>query len=66
MADRNNLIEAQKKIYRKHRKVCGILGEVLPRSEYTKIVYKSTAKAIFESLCFIYEGKQQVKEAKAN
>lgn len=39
---------------------------MLPHSKYTKIVDKSTAKSIFESLCSTYEGNQQVKEAKVN
>jgi len=49
-----------------HHIVHGILLEALPHSKYTKIIEKSTTKAIFESLCSTYEGNQQVHEAKAN
>jgi len=66
MVDKKSLTEAQRKIYKKHHKVCGILVEVLPHSKYTKIVDKFTYKATFESLCSNYEGNQQVKEDKAN
>jgi hypothetical protein len=34
--------------------------------EYTKIVYKSTTKSIYDPLYAIYEGNHQVKEAKEN
>lgn len=66
VTNRKNLRHAQKKVYRKHYKVRGILVEFLPHSEYIKIIDKSTAKSIFESLCATYEGNQQVKEVKAN
>jgi len=59
------LTYVQKKNYRKHHRVHGILVEVLPHSKYTKIVDRSTAKSIFESFCSTYEGNHQVKEAKA-
>lgn len=39
----------------------GILVDILPYSEYIKIIDKSTANTIFESLCAIYEGNQQVR-----
>lgn len=64
--DRNSLTEAEKKIYRKHHRVRGSLVEAIPYSKYVKIVNKSSAKTIFESLCSTYEGNQQVTEAKAN
>lgn len=38
----------------------------LPFPKYTKIVEKSTAKSIFDSLCSTYEGNQQVNEVKEN
>jgi hypothetical protein len=40
--------------------------DVLPHSEYTKIVDNFTYMATFESLCSTYEGNLQVKEVKAN
>ena len=55
-----------RKMYKKHHKVRGILVEALPHSEYTEIVNKFTTKAIFESLCCTYEGNKHVKEAKTN
>lgn len=57
---------AHKKIHRKHHRVRDILVNGLPHSEYIKIIDKSTAKTIFESLCATYEGNQQVKEEKDN
>ena len=48
VVDRKSLTEDQRKIYRKHHIAHGILVEVLPHSEYTKIVDKSTTKTIFE------------------
>lgn len=66
VSDRNSLTPAQKKIYRKHHRVRGILVDVLPHSEYIKIIDKSTTKTIFKSLYDTYEGNQQVQEAKAN
>ena len=53
-------------LYKKHHRVRGILVDALPHSKYIKIIDKSTAKTIFESMCATYEGNQQVKEAKAN
>lgn len=59
--DRKTLTHALQKLYRKHHRVKGILVDAFPHSEYVKIIDKSTAKTIFESLCSIYEGNQQVK-----
>ena len=64
--DRKKLTESQKKTYKKHHRVRGILCEAIPHEEFVKIYNKSTAKTIFESLCSSYEGNQQVREAKAN
>src|SRR4051812_48023828 len=66
VVDRKSLTLEQNKIYIKHHKVCGILVDCLPHSEYIQIIEKSTAQTIFESLCATYEGNQQFKEAKAN
>jgi hypothetical protein len=38
----------------------------LNQAYHLRIVNKSTAKSIWDSLCSTYEGNQQVKEAKAN
>lgn len=40
--------------------------DALPHFEYIKIIEKFTTKTIFKSLCAIYEGNQQVQEAKTN
>lgn len=64
--ERKSLTPTQKKIYRKHHRVRGILVDALPHPEYIKIIDKYTIKTIFKSLCATYEGNQQVKEAKAN
>lgn len=64
--DTKSLTPTQKKTFRKHHRVRRILVEALPHSEYIKIIDKSTAIIIFESLVATYEGNQQVKEAKAN
>ena len=37
----------------------------LPHKEYLKMSDKSTAKAMFTSLCSLYEGNKKVREAKA-
>lgn len=48
----------QKKIYRKHHRVRGILVDVVPHSEYIKIINKYITNNNFKSLCAAYEGKQ--------
>jgi len=63
--DRKKHIAAQKKLYNKHHKIRGTLVAALPHKEYLKISDKSTAKAMFASLCSNYEGNKKVKEAKA-
>jgi hypothetical protein len=47
MVDKKSLTGDQRKIYKKHHKVRGILVYVFPYSEYTKILDKFTTKAIF-------------------
>lgn len=66
VSDLKYLTPDQKKIYRKHNRVKGILVDVLPHSKYEIIIDKSITKTIFKSLCATYEGNQQVQEAKAN
>lgn len=56
VTDRKSFTPAQKKTYRKYHRVIGILVDALPHSEYIKIIEKSTAKTIFESLVATYEG----------
>lgn len=66
VSDIKSLTPSQKKIYRKHHRVRGILVDDLPHYEYIKIIDKFIAKTIFKSLCATYEGNQQVQEAKVN
>jgi len=63
--DRKKHNAAHKKMYKKHHKIRGILVASLPRTEYLKMSDKSTAKAMFDSLCANYEGSKKVREAKA-
>lgn len=56
VSDSKTLIPAPKKVYRKYHRVKGILIDDLPHSEYIKIIYKSTVKTIFKSICATYEG----------
>ena len=54
----------QKKLYKKHHKIRGSLVTTIPRAEYMKMSDKSTAKAMFASLCANYEGSKKVREAR--
>jgi len=63
--DRKKHTPAQKKMYKKHDKIRGSLVLAIPRVEYMKMSDKSTAKAMFASLCANYEGSKKVREAKA-
>jgi len=63
--DRKKHTPTQKKLYKKHHKIKGILVASIPRTEYMKMSDKSTAKAMFASLCANYEGSKKVREAKA-
>jgi len=63
--DRKKHIPAQKKLYKKHHRMRGIIVASIPRTEYMKMSDKSTAKAMFASLCANYEGSKKVREAKA-
>lgn len=60
VSDKKSLTHAQKKIYRKHHRVRGILLDPLPHSEYIKIIDKSESQTIFKSQCDTYEGNRQV------
>jgi len=62
--DRKKHTPAQKKIYKKHHKIKGSLVLAIPRAEYMKMSEKSTAKAMFASLCANYECSKKVREAK--
>jgi len=55
VVDRKKHTPAQKKLYKKHHKIRGIIVVALPRTEYLKMIDKSTAKAMFASLCENYE-----------
>ena len=65
VVDRKKHTPAQKKMYKKHHKIIGSLVLGIPRAEYMKISDKSTAKAMFASLCANYKGSKKVREAKA-
>lgn len=52
--DSKTLTLTQKKNYRKHHRVRGILIEALPHSEYIKIIDTFAATTIFESFCPTY------------
>jgi len=55
---------AQKRMYKKpHKSRCSLVTAI-PRAEYMKMSDKSTAKAMFASLCANYEGSKKVREAK--
>jgi len=63
--DRKAHTTEQKKLYKKHHLIKGILVAALPHKEYIKMSDKSTAKAMFTSFCSNYEGNKKVREAKA-
>ena len=63
--DRKAHTTEQKKLYKKHHTIRGILVVALPHKEYLKMSDKSTAKAMFTSLGSLYEGNKKVREAKA-
>ena len=54
--DRKKHAPAQKKLYKKHHKIRGIVVASIPRTEYMKMSGKSTAN---------YEGSKKVRETKA-
>ena len=63
--DRKAHTTKQKKLYKKHHTIRGILVAALPHKEYLKMSDKSTAKAMFTSLCSLYDGNKKVREVKA-
>jgi len=63
--DRKAHTAEQKKLYKKHHMIRGILVAALPHKKYLKMSDKSTAKVMFTSLCSHYEGNKKVREAKA-
>jgi len=63
--DRKAHTAEQKKHYKKHHTIRGILVAALPHKEYLKMSDKSTVKAMFTSLCLLYKGNKKVREAKA-
>lgn len=62
--DRRIHTPAQKKLYKKHHKIRGIIVASIPRTEYMKMSDKSTAKAMFASLCANFEGSKKLKRLK--
>jgi hypothetical protein len=65
-ANRKSFTPDQKKKYKKHHRVNGIMTSALTQDEFLKIVDKSSAKTIWDSLKSTFEGNKQVREAKAN
>jgi hypothetical protein len=63
--DRRKHTPDQKKTYKKHHDIRGTLVNAIPKDVYMKMSDKSTAKAMFASLCSNYEGSKKVKEARA-
>jgi len=63
--DKKKYTPEQKKLYKKHHKIRGILVIAIPKAEYMKMSDKSTAKTMFASLCANYKGSKKVREAKA-
>jgi hypothetical protein len=63
--DRKKHTPALKKLYKKHHIIRGALVTAIPKAEYMKMSDKSTAKAMFASLCSNYGCNKKVKEAKA-
>ncbi|KAK2436942.1 gag-protease polyprotein [Trifolium repens] len=64
--NRKSFTPDQKKEYKKHHQVKGMMTNAISHDEYLKIVDKRSAKSIWESLKSKYEGNKQVREAKAN
>jgi hypothetical protein len=64
--NRKSFALEQKKQYKKHHRVKDIMTNDLTHDEYLKIVNKSSAKTIWDSLKSTYEGNKQVRVAKAN
>jgi len=62
--DRKKHTPAHNKLYKKHHTIRGSLVTAIPKAEYMKMSDKSTAKAMFASLCANYEGSKKVREAK--
>jgi len=65
LAQKRALSTANKKIFSKHNKVKNIMMSAISHDEYTKIMDRSTAKAMYDSLCATYDGNKQVQNAKA-
>jgi len=63
--DRKKHTPEQKKLYKKHHKIRRSFVTAISRAEYMKMSDKSTAKAMFASLCVNCEGSKKVREAKA-
>jgi hypothetical protein len=64
--NRKSFTPEQKKEYKKHHLVKGMMTNAITHDEYLKIVKKTSTKTIWDSLKSTYEGNKQVREAKAN
>jgi hypothetical protein len=58
VVDRKKHTAAQKKMYKKHHRIRGIIVASLPHKEYLKMSDKTTAKAMFASLCSNHKGNK--------
>ncbi|MCI17071.1 F-box/LRR-repeat protein [Trifolium medium] len=57
--NRKNLNESKRQHYRNHHKSRCMMLKALSQAEFNKLANTSTAKAIFDSLCDLYERKMQ-------
>ena len=57
--DRKAHTAEQKELHKKHHTIRGIRVAALPHKEYLKMSDKSTTKAMFTSLCSLYEATRK-------
>ncbi|MCI18953.1 aspartyl-tRNA synthetase, partial [Trifolium medium] len=53
--DRKSLTETQKQDYKNHHKAKYMMMQTISQAEFNKLSETSTTKAIYESLCDLYE-----------
>ncbi|MCI22147.1 aspartyl-tRNA synthetase [Trifolium medium] len=66
IANKKLLSASDKKAYMRHHKVKDIIVGAINHEEYVRIGDKTTANAIYDSLCSTYDENEHVQEAKAN
>ncbi|MCI27449.1 F-box/LRR-repeat protein, partial [Trifolium medium] len=59
MDNRKDLTKIQRQHYRNHHKSKCMMLKALSQAEFNKLANTSTVKAIFDSLCDLYERKMQ-------